>query len=293
MQADERPPVDAIADEEAPDTFRPATVPPPAPSAPSTGKPPLFRGGVRTAAAFFLGISAGLIAPSTVNVVQGFMQQHLQTARGGIVAPALGPTEPTERADAKLDRKGRTPIAGGLMAIPPDFQSADGQFDVVLHFHGNTDLVENSFAVAHVNAPVVIMNLGLGSGPYEERFSSPDLFREVLSRVGSALERRGLVQPKLRRIALTSWSAGYGAIVRILENPSIGDTIDSVILLDGIHAAYLNNSKDVDPLRMGPYEKFARQAVRGDKLFVITHSDIEPYTYAGSKATTGALLDLM
>ena len=114
----------------------------------------------------------------------------------------------------------------------------------------------------------------------------------MLARVKTTLEKRGLKNPKPRRLGLTAWSAGYGAVVRIIENPGFFERVDAVILLDGIHASYLNGA-ELDPLRLAPYEKLARKAMVGEKLFVISHSDIRPGEYPGSRETTDALLKLL
>ena len=233
---------------------------------------------------------AVLIAPATVRnffnrVASSVGRPQAVAAEGPIVTPVI-----LERADAKLVRKGRSPVAGAIMAIPPSFESEDGAYDLVVHFHGNTDLVEESFAIAKINAVLVLVNIGIGSGPYEDRFSNPDVMREMFTRVKGALAQRGLVNPTQRRLALTAWSAGYGAVVRILENPSLGDSIDSIILLDGIHASFMQNGIGIDPLRIAPFERFARKAMAGEKLFVITHSEIRPGEYAGTHETTDAIL---
>jgi hypothetical protein len=211
------------------------------------------------------------------------------TAEGPDVSPDFSDDG---RADGKLLREDRSPVLGGVFSIPPSFSSPDGKYDLVLHFHGNTELVEDSFAVAKINAVIVIENLGIGSGAYEDRFSNADVFRDTLARVDEALTRRHLRTPKLRRIALSAWSAGYGAVVRIIENPAFADQVDSVLLMDGIHASYLQDGS-IDPLRMGPYERFARRAIANEKLFVITHSEIKPPDYPGTHATTDALLEVV
>ena len=109
----------------------------------------------------------------------------------------------TGHADEHLSRQGRSPIAGGLLTILPGFHSGDGAYDLVIHFHGNTDLVEESYARIPLNAVVVIMNLGNGSGPYEDRFANPLVLPEVLGRVQTTMEKRGLRTPKLDRLALS------------------------------------------------------------------------------------------
>jgi hypothetical protein len=201
-------------------------------------------------------------------------------------------TEAAEAADAALVRDRRSPVSGGLLMLPPSFHSQDGAYDLVIHFHGNTDLVEESFALAGVNAVVVIMNLGVGSGPYEDRFGNPGALPEVIERTQTTMEKRGLLHPHLRRLALSGWSAGYGAVLKVLEQPALAAKVDSVILLDGIHVGYQPwNNTDLIMERLAPFVRFAREAVEGRKLFVITHSDITPVGhYAGTRETTDAVL---
>jgi hypothetical protein len=219
-----------------------------------------------------------------------------------VLATVPAETEPTVtpapiaevgRADAALVHKGRSPLAGGLLTLPPAFASADGKYDLVIHFHGNTDLVEESFARTPLNAVVVIMNLGTGSGPYEERFSNPLALPEVLGRVQATMEKRGLRTPTLHRVALTAWSAGYGAVLRILEQPALAAQVDAVVLLDGIHCGYKPDSTALQLDRIAPFERFAHEAIDHGKLFSITHSEITPIgKYAGTRETTDALLQL-
>ena len=196
------------------------------------------------------------------------------------------------RADATLARKGRSPIAGALLTIPPAFASADGEYDLVIHFHGNTDLVEESFATSDLNAVVMILNLGIGSGAYEDRFASAMPLTEMLERARTTLERRGLQGAKLRRLALSAWSAGYGAVLRILEQPALAEKVDAVMLFDGIHCGYASpGSHELLVERIAPFTRFAEQAAAGKRLFSITNSNITPNgDYAGTRETTDVLL---
>lgn len=196
------------------------------------------------------------------------------------------------RADATLSRKGRSPISGALLTIPPAFASADGEYDLVIHFHGNTDLVEESFAASGLNAVVMILNLGIGSGAYEDRFSNATPLPEMLERARTTLERRGLQGAKLRRLGLSAWSAGYGAVLRILEQPALAEKVDAVMLFDGIHCGYASpGSHDLLVERIAPFTRFAEQAAKGKRLFSITNSNITPNgDYAGTRETTDVLL---
>jgi hypothetical protein len=202
----------------------------------------------------------------------------------------LAASEANGRADARFDRKGRSPVAGGLMFIPPAFASEDGGYDLVIHFHGNYDVVEESFGLAKLNAVVVVMNLGNGSGPYEDRFDNPQNMVDLLERSNAALLHRGLRGAHRRRLALSAWSAGYGAVSHALSHPAFFADVDSVLLDDGIHAGYLPASTQIDTIKIQTFEKFAREAMAGRKLFSIAHSDVTPIDYAGTHRTTDALL---
>jgi hypothetical protein len=202
-----------------------------------------------------------------------------------------GHAERASRADQALARDHRSPISGGLLIVPPAFRSPDGVYDLVIHFHGNTELVEESYLQSGLGAVVLTLNLGVGSGAYEERFANPLVLPEVLGRVQAAMEKRGLVAPHLGRLALSSWSAGYGAVLKILDQPALAARVDAVILLDGIHIGYQPGSTELALEKLAPFVRFAEQAVADRKLLSITHSNIRPMTtYAGAGETTDALL---
>ncbi len=148
------------------------------------------------------------------------------------------PISTAEHADAHFARSWRAPLAGGLLMFPPSFESADGQYDLVLHLNGNTDLVEQSYGAAGVNAVIAILNLGVGSGLYEERFADPAGLRLILSRAQSVMKARGLKNPRLRRIGLSSWSSGFGGVFKILGHEEFFNRINAVVLIDSIHCGY-------------------------------------------------------
>lgn len=195
------------------------------------------------------------------------------------------------RADASLDRTGRSPVAGGLLFIPESFTSADGAYDLVIHFHGNTELVKESLYATKLNTVVLILNLGIGSAVYEDRFAYTGMFPEILDRVRTTLTKRGLRGASLRHLALTAWSAGYGAIARILDQPAMVEKVNAVLLLDSPHVGFSTGTHELCPGRLAPFERFAKQAVDGSKLLSITHSNITPNgDYGSTRATSNAIL---
>jgi len=203
----------------------------------------------------------------------------------------IAPSAPAERADAHFDRSWRAPLAGGLLMFPPSFESADGQYDLVLHLNGNTDLVEESYGFARVNAVIAILNLGVGSGLYEDRFADPAAMRLMLSRAQDVMRARGLKNARLRRIGLSSWSSGYGGIIKILGHEEFFDRVNAIVLIDSIHCGYDPHSKKLKPDQINPIRKYAEKAVRGDALLTIVHSEIVTYGYHNAHDTTDFVLD--
>jgi hypothetical protein len=160
----------------------------------------------------------------------------------------------------------------------------------VIHFHGNTDLVEQSLAYTKIGAVFVPQNYGAGSGPYESRFATADALPSILDRVQAAMVKRGLAGARLGRLALIAWSAGYGAVLRILERPELAEKLDAVILLDGLHIGRVPGHRAPAADQIAPYERFARWATEGRKLFTVTHSEIVPDAFAGAHETADVLL---
>lgn len=213
----------------------------------------------------------------TADLAPPALQDIVELDEGELVGPSATP--------------GRTNVGRGVLSIPKTFTAMkDGQFDLVIHFHGNTELAVESYEVALLDTVVLVLNLGNGSGAYEERFSNPDALVHILSRVPAILEKRGLANARIRRLALVGWSAGYGAIIRSLEHPAHADRTDAVILLDGLHSSYREGTHEVEGASLASIEAFARRAMKGEKLLVITHSKIQPIGYLGVQETVDYLL---
>jgi hypothetical protein len=241
-------------------------------------------------------VAFGVLVVLTLRVTKRWAPRLVFAAAAPAVTEALmvASEPPRARADAALSRERRSPISGGLLMLPPAFSSADGRYDLLLHLHGNTDLVEESVAFSGLNAVLVIMNLGTGSGPYEDRFANPGVLPEIIDRAQALMEKRGLVHPTLRRLALSGWSAGYGGVLKVLEQPALAARVDAVLLMDGIHVGYQPESHELLLDRLAPFTRFAKEAVEGRRLFSITHTHIVPMgNYAGTRETTDALLRLV
>jgi len=176
-----------------------------------------------------------------------------------------------------------------VLLVPPKC-GANGVYDLILHFHGVAETLEPIFRASALNAVVVITNLGLASGPYEKLFTGRTSFQTYLEAVTSELHAYcGDAKPQ--RVALSSWSAGYGATIRILEHEGNRERIDAVLLADGLHVGLDHRyPRTVRAAALEPINRFAEQAVHGQRLLAITHTAIVTPDYASTTETASFLL---
>ena len=166
------------------------------------------------------------------------------------------------------------PARGGLRR--------DGSFDVMFHFHGH-EAVRKEWVAVMDGAVLASVDLGIGSGAYENAFALPNAFEEYLHSVEAAFARHSKnPRAHARHIGLSAWSAGYGAVQKILEQP-LGQRIDAVILLDALHAGYVDNH--VDGRQIAGVVDFAKLAAKGERFMFVSHSSIIPPGYASTTET--------
>lgn len=163
-----------------------------------------------------------------------------------------------------------------------------GQFDVMVHFHGH-EAARKEWVTTMDGAVLVGIDLGLGSGPYETAFDAPDAFERLIASVERAVAKKvGRKSAQARRIGLSAWSAGYGAVQKILGQKYGKQHVDSVILLDGLHCGYQGQS--LNALQIQAFTDFAREAAAGRKLMFVSHSSIIPPGYASTTETANFLV---
>ena len=130
---------------------------------------------------------------------------------------------------------------------------------------------------------LVGIDLGIGSGAYQSTFSSPAAFENLLTSVEAAVARHaGRRTARIRKLALSSWSAGYGAIEQILRQPA-AKRVDSLILLDSLHAGYVDEqAKTLKTDQLTPFVAFAKRAAARQTFMFMSHSSIVPPGYAST-----------
>jgi hypothetical protein len=165
-----------------------------------------------------------------------------------------------------------------------------GSFDVLIHFHGH-EPIRKEFVKTANGVVLVGIDLGIGSGAYQNVFSAPNAFTNLLESVESAMSKKTGKEARVRKIGLSAWSAGYGAIEQILRQPA-GKRIDAVVLLDSVHAGYADESKGLlKENQLEPFVQFARKATKSNKFMFLSHSSIIPPGYASTAETAGFIIE--
>jgi hypothetical protein len=179
---------------------------------------------------------------------------------------------------------------------PAFFHAVDGSYDLIVHFHGMSSVQEGNIDRAHVNAAIVSVGIGFGSGPYEQAFRDPHTFAQLVATSARIIEKSGRVpDAHLGRVAVTSWSAGYGAVSSLLRQPATVARVDAFLLAEGPHSNYANEKTHVvDDAPLAKFARVAEAAKHGDKLLALTHSSIptEANGYPSTTETIGELLRL-
>lgn len=175
-----------------------------------------------------------------------------------------------------------------VLATKVNTLAPDGGFDVLVHFHGR-EPIRKEWVQSMDRGVLVAVDVGIDSDSYADAFRDPRTLRQVLLAVESEIRTRTAVpEAHVRRLALSAWSAGYGAIEQLLKQPFARSAVESIILLDGLHVGYQGRSLDRE--RMAPFVDFAKQAVAGERSFFVSHSSISTSGYASSTETARYLI---
>ncbi len=216
---------------------------------------------------------------------------HAEGPAGHSVAAQEAVVRAGDRAaqEARLEAS-RVKFGHADLYVPTFFQPNGGKYDLVVHFHGIPSLQEESFERAQVNAVVVSVNLGIASDAYSNAFRVRGSFDRLLEQTQRALDRTGRAPgATLGRIALSAWSAGFASVSAILAQPGAAERVDAVLLEDGPHTMYDAAGHIYEP-GLQKWVRFAQAAMRGEKLFALTHSSIPTIGYPSTTETIGELL---
>lgn len=186
--------------------------------------------------------------------------------------------------------------AQARVLLPP--QGPGDALAVLVHLHG-AEAVRKVLATAITSAPspsdvstvplaVVGIDAGTRSSHYERALGDPTVLGSLVDGVARAASDAWGRAVRVDRVAVSSWSAGYGAVAVILRKPD--PRLRALVLLDSLHASYDVAGRGIAPGALDSFERFARAAADGGPLLYVTHTEIEPDGYASTRETAEDLL---
>ena len=233
----------------------------------------------------------------------GTAQVAVQAATPQNPSPMVEHSRAHERI-AVRELEGAKRTFAGPLAKPVELFISTGTahadaLHLVLHFHGGAFIPEYAVSQLGSDHVVAIVNLAPGSGVYDRTFSDPAAFDSLLANITretSAMLRRPAT---FADVTLVGFSAGHGAIRAILRDSAHFDRVNAVLLLDGLHTSYvpenavMEKGGTLDEGNLAVFVRFARAAIRGEKRFLLTHSEIVPGSFASTTETTDYLVQAL
>jgi hypothetical protein len=172
----------------------------------------------------------------------------------------------------------------------------DGEVELAMHFHGAVWFAIQEHLRRGLDGPLVVLYAGEGSSVYKRQFDDPARFRQVIEAVVAKLKEQGAPDSThISSVGITSFSAGYGAVREIVKVPDNLALIKRIVLADSLYgsldeAALARGERIAAAEHVEPWAIVARRAMKGEMSFVITTSDIETPTYAGTWEVARALV---
>lgn len=164
----------------------------------------------------------------------------------------------------------------------------DGTFNLLVHFHG-AEPVRKELAPERMDLVVAAVDAGAGSSKYEHALAHDGSFEALLASIEREVAiASGRPDAHVGHLAVSSWSAGYGAVAQILARPH--DKVEAVLLLDSLYASYQPGRRALEHGQVAPFVRAARSASEGGPLFFLTTTEIDTNGYASSSETAAFLL---
>lgn len=169
----------------------------------------------------------------------------------------------------------------------PDAWKPDSKVPLTIHFHGASWFAIDEHLRRGLCEPILAVYIGEGSSVYRNAFWDPDAWPKLLSHILSEMPEGS----NISRVDVTSFSAGYGAVRELLKQDAPPKLIRRIVLADSMYASFTSESNSA-PLKeqIDPYVGFAKMAIKREKGFVVTFSEVPTETYANSAACANALV---
>ncbi len=183
--------------------------------------------------------------------------------------------------------------------IPGDYQHRGKTIDVLFDFHGSPPIVRSSARLAGLNCVVISVKYAGLSSVYRVPFSEDrQLFATILEEALEALRAQPDFPNNAQwgQLAITSFSAGFGAVREILKTDDYFQRIAGITMVDSLYCGYVGDGTDsvqegiVHPGLMKDFLRFAQASANGEKVMIVTHCMQPTPGYASTRETADYLL---
>jgi hypothetical protein len=182
---------------------------------------------------------------------------------------------------------------GKLMIPQKGGHTPDMGFDVIVHFNGAEAARKVLTQVA--KGVVVLLIDRLNGGQYANTTSGKDTLPVMRRAIENALATfTKNDKAHIRHLGVSAWSAGTQAIQKLLDRDPEG--VDAIVIMDGLHGAWKlfapheQKATSLDPRFVEHEIAYMKRAQKGELLFVLTHSHINPGLYPSTYATADSIL---
>lgn len=187
------------------------------------------------------------------------------------------------------------PVSLGKMMIPQrGGHTPDMGYDVIVHFNGG-DAARKVLTQVAKGVALVTVDRANGGG-YTNAVATKEALPALRRSIESALRRHsGSEQAHVRHLGISAWSAGTQAVAKQLSHGV--DGLDAVVILDGLHGAWKlgapreQKSSSLDARFVKHEIEAMRRAQKGELIFVLTHSRVNPGVFPSTFATAANMLE--
>lgn len=179
-----------------------------------------------------------------------------------------------------------------VLFLPPNWNSNANAQTLTMHFHTAPQFIIHEHVRRGSRNPLACFQLGEGSAVYRRAFEEPERFARVLSVIAEAIQKRSSKNVVIRAIELSSFSAGYGAIRELVKSRAAFQQISAVVLADSMYGSLATNAavRQPSPEHIDVWVPLARAAMKREKTFVFTYSEVPTPSYASSAECAAALI---
>jgi len=168
--------------------------------------------------------------------------------------------------------------------------------NLTIHFHSAIWHAIQEHLDRGTTDPVIAFYPGEGSTIYSNSFDDKQRLSRWFEIVAQESIKRGAPKDAcVQSLSISSFSAGFGAVRQVIKDEIAFKMLKRVVLCDSMYGSLDSNVKDRVPAKehIECWKALAEAAVRGEKTFCVSFSQVPTPTYASSSECAAALVRLM